>query len=66
MPFRTFHPLQLTDMRFKAGSGGRITPTKRSIEGQPANAVAPQGAVLPSPFHDKDAEDVKQKMVEEK
>ena len=53
--------------RFKAGFGGRIIPTKRSVEGQPASAVAPQGAVLPSPFfHDKDAEDVKQKMIEEK
>ena len=52
--------------RFKAGFGGSIIPTKGSIEGQPASAVAPQGAVLPSPFHDKDAEDVKQKMIEEK
>ena len=34
--------------------------------GQPASSVAPQSAVLPFPFHDKDAEDVKQKMVEEK
>ena len=52
--------------RFKAGFGGRIIPTKRSVQGQPASSVAPQGAVLPSPFHDKDAEDVKQKMNEEK
>ena len=52
--------------RFKAGFGGRIIPTKRSVEGQPASSAAPQSAVLPSPFHDKDAEDVKQKMIEEK
>ena len=52
--------------RFKAGFGGRIIPTKRSVEGQSASFVAPQTAVLPSPFHDKDAEDVKQKMLEEK
>ena len=51
--------------RFKAGFGGRIIPTKRSVEGQSASFVA-QTAVLPSPFHDKDAEDVKQKMLEEK
>jgi hypothetical protein len=52
--------------RFKAGFGGRILPTKRSVEGHSASFSAPQGAVLPSPFHDKDAEDVKRKMLEER
>ena len=52
--------------RFKAGFGGRILPTKRSVEGHSASFSSPQGAVLPSPFHDKDAEDVKRKMLEEK
>ena len=53
-------------LSFKAGFGGRIIPTKRSVERQSASFAAPQTAVLPSPFHDKDAEDVKQKMIEEK
>ena len=53
-------------LRFKAGLGGRIIPTKRSVEGQSASFAAPQTAVLPSPVHDKDAEDVKRKMLEER
>ena len=52
--------------RFKAGFGGRVLPTKRHVAGQPASFNAPVGAVLPSAFHDKDAEDVKQKQLEEK
>ena len=53
-------------LRFKAGFGGRVLPTKRTVTAQPASFDAPQGAVLPSSFHDKDAEDVKQKQLEEK
>ena len=52
--------------RFKAGFGGRVVPTKRAVTAQPASFSAPQGNVLPSSFHDKDAEDVKQKQLEEK
>eukprot|EP00435_Cladocopium_sp_Y103_P053657 s2013_g17.t1 len=52
--------------KFKAGFGGRVLPTKRAVEGQTASFQVPEQVVLPSPFHDKDAEDVKRKMIEEK
>ena len=51
--------------RSKAGFGGRVLLTKRAVAAQPASFSAPQGAVFPSSFHDKDAEDVKQKQLEE-
>ena len=51
--------------RFKAGFGGRVVPTKRAVPAKSASFSLPQGPVLPSPLHDKDAEDVKQKKVEE-
>ena len=47
--------------RFKAGFGGRVVPTKRAVPAKSASFSLPQGPVLPSPLHDKDAEDVKQK-----
>ena len=61
-----FLHLNAPTWRFKAGFGGRVLPTKRHVAGQPASFNAPVGAVLPSAFHDKDAEDVKQKQLEEK
>ena len=54
-----------TTWRFKAGFGGRAVPTKRVVPAHSASFSPPQGAVLPSPLHDKDAEDVKQKKMEE-
>ena len=42
-----------------------MVPTKRAVPAKSASFSLPQGPVLPSPLHDKDAEDVKQKKVEE-
>ena len=42
-----------------------MVPTKRAVPAHPASFTAPLGDVLPSALHDKDAEDVKQKKMEE-
>ena len=52
--------------RFKTGFGGRVIPTKRSIQGQAASFQPPNAPVLPHPLHDADAEAVRKKMLEEK
>ena len=52
--------------KFKTGFGGRVVPTKRAVEGISASFQAPQGDVLPSSFHDAEAEAVKNKAAEEK
>ena len=51
---------------FKTGFGGRVIPTKRSIQGQTASFQHPNAPVLPHPLHDADAEAVRKKMLEEK
>ena len=45
---------------FKTGFGGRVIPTRRSIQAQPASAVAPVGPVLPHALHDADGEAIRQ------
>ena len=52
--------------RFKVGFGGRVVALERTDPPHSASFSAPQGAVLPFSFHDKDAEDVKCKQLEEK
>ena len=50
---------------FKTGFGGRIIPTRRTVEALPAPSNPPVGQILPSAFHDADGEAVKQKAQEE-
>lgn len=52
--------------QFKAGFGGRIIPTKRTVEPIPESAQPPVGPILPSVLHDADGEAVKQKANEER
>ena len=52
--------------RFKTGFGGRVIPTKRSMQGQAASFKPPDAPVLPHPLHDADAEVLRKKMLEEK
>jgi hypothetical protein len=51
--------------KFKAGFGGRVIPTKRSVEPLPESQQPPLGPVLPSVLHDVDGEAVRKKAHEE-
>ena len=44
---------------FKTGFGGRVIPTRRSIQAQPASNAAPVGPILPHALHDADGEAVR-------
>lgn len=48
--------------RSKTSFGGKMIPTKRSIQGQIASFKPPDAPVLPPLSHDADAEAVKEKM----
>ena len=52
--------------QFKAGFGGRIIPTKRTVEPIPESAQPPVGPILPSMLHDADGEAARQKANEER
>ena len=52
--------------QFRAGFGGRIIPTKRTVEPIPESAQPPVGPILPSMLHDADGEAVRQKADEER
>ena len=51
--------------KFKAGFGGRVIPTKRSVEPLPVPQQPLLGPVLPSRLHDAEGDAVKQKAQEE-
>ena len=52
--------------RFKAGFGGRVIPTKRTVDPMSASQQQPLGPILPSQFHDADGAAVRKKAEEEK
>ena len=52
--------------RFKAGFGGRVIPTKRTVDPISASQQQPLGPILPSQFHDADGDAVRKKAEEEK
>ena len=49
--------------RSKTSFGGKMIPTKRSVQGQIASFKPPDAPVLPPLLHDADAETVKEKML---
>eukprot|EP00435_Cladocopium_sp_Y103_P015276 s4186_g3.t1 len=51
--------------QYKAGFGGRVVPTKRTVEPLAASDQLPSEPILPSMLHDADAEAVRQKAQEE-
>ena len=52
--------------RFKAGFGGRVIRTKRTVEPISASQQQPLGPVLPSELHDADGDAAREKAEEEK
>ena len=50
---------------YKSGLGGRVIPTKTQRTPIAASAEFPQGEIEPSTFFDEEAEQVKQKYLEE-
>ena len=58
--------LQLLELElYKSGLGGRVVPTKTQGTPIAASADLPQGEIEPSTFFDEEAEQVKQKYLEE-
>ena len=51
---------------FKTGYGGRVIPTKERLSASSASFNPPIGQILPSGFHDEEAEAVQAKAQEEK
>ena len=50
---------------YKSGFGGRVVPTKTQRTAVSASFDAPQGQIEPSVFFDEEAEQVRQKFIEE-